>query len=229
MKTHILHLCLLLALFILMQSSSCSNKNKNEEETVCTPQNTVLVPQDLKDRFFFKVGTYWIYQNIQTNETDSLWVWVSYQESISVNDEHYGYIKDKCYEQFATSIMSELYKSSSRYTSYSISIYPKKEDGGELFGLEESTPLNNFGAIYRLENRGGQYENQEGVEITMLDTLLTQNNIVYKNVLHLKYPTGQQTNDYLDDMYYAKNIGLVKFHRFTDTSNWELIRSHIVQ
>lgn len=135
MKTHTLHFFLFLELLILIQSSSCSNKNKNEEETVCTTQNTVLVPQDLKDRFFFKEGTYWIYKNIASNETDSLWVVLGNVETISVDNKNYGYIKNKCYERFVTTVKNKQFNNDLYYNVYAIIIHPKEGIGGaELFG-----------------------------------------------------------------------------------------------
>jgi hypothetical protein len=206
---------------------SC-DRNK-QEETVCSAANTVLIPQDLKDRFFFKEGTYWIYQNIQTNETDSVWVWKFYNENVSADKYENNGINNKCYETIGTSLKSIMFVNKSRYTSYQTTFYPKKSTGEEVFGLDESTPLNNYTAIYRIEIRGNKYENQDGAEILMLDSLTTGTKIVFKDILRLKYPVGFQTQDYMDDMHYAKNIGLVKFHRFTDNSNWELIRYNIIQ
>lgn len=222
----------LTTLFIILNVGFCSScKDKDEPETNCTPDNTVLVPQDMKDRFFFKVGTYWIYKNLQTNETDSIWVWISYNNPLSVNREDFGFIKDKCYETFTTNTMSKKIPNNSNYNRWGIDIYPKegKKLTNELFGLEDATSLTNYFPNYRIEVRGGVYENQSGSEITMLDSITTQDNIVYKDVLWLKYQAGILTRDYLDDMHYAKNIGLVKFHRFTDTSDWELIRYKIIQ
>ena len=31
----------------------------------CDSVNTVLIPEDMKARFYFKEGTYWIYENIE--------------------------------------------------------------------------------------------------------------------------------------------------------------------
>jgi hypothetical protein len=69
-----------------------------------------------------------------------------------------------------------------------------------------------------------------GEIITNMDSTVTEEGICYKDILRLHYPPpGSQTYDYLLDMYYAKNIGLVKFHRRTDNSHWELVRYHINQ
>jgi hypothetical protein len=209
---------------------SCDERNK-QEETVCTSANTVLVPQDLKDRFFFKEGTYWIYQNIQTNETDSVWVFNSTNNTSAVDTKIFGDGYNKCYEVFDIKTKSAKFQDAHYYSRLGISLHPIKEmnSNKELFGLSEGTPLNNYTAIYRLEVRGNKYENQDGAEILMLDSINTLTGLIFKDILRLKYPAGFQTQDYMDDMHYAKNVGLVKFHRFTDNSNWELIRYNIIQ
>ncbi len=227
MNTSILNLS---TLFVILNTGFCSScKDKNEPETVCTSANTVPVPQDMKDRFFFKEGTYWIYKNLATNKTDSLWVIANTMESINVDDDDYGFIKNKCYERFVSTIKSDFQATDSYHNVYAIIIHPKKgQPDSELFGLEDfNLPLDRL--AYRIENRGGQYENQMGAEIELTDSLVTADNIVYKDILHLYYPTGTSTYDYLRDMYYAKNKGLVKFKRNTDNSEWELIRYNIIQ
>jgi hypothetical protein len=227
MKSILTHLSIITFSIVLC---SCDSNNK-QEETVCSAANTVLVPQDLKDRFFFKVGTYWIYKNLQTNETDSIWVFNSTNNTSPVDRKIFGDGYNKCYQVFDLKTKSIKFSSAYYYTRLGISLHPPNvmNTNNELFGIGEGTPLNNYTAIYRIEIRGNKYENQDGAEILMLDSLTTGTNIVFKDILRLKYPAGFQTQDYMDDMHYAKNIGLVKFHRFTDNTNWELIRYNIIQ
>lgn len=80
----------------------------------------------------------------------------------------------------------------------------------------------------RIAVRGIKYETQTDAEVLFEDSILTEENLKYKNILNLKYPSTN-TNDIYSDMYYAKNIGLVKFVRSNDNSTWELIRYKINQ
>src|SRR5690606_10575757 len=59
---------------------------------------TAYFPQDAKDRFFFKKGTWWVYQNITTKELDSVWVSKANWSYVSADNMRDGYIKNKCYE-----------------------------------------------------------------------------------------------------------------------------------
>lgn len=68
-----------------------------------------------------------------------------------------------------------------------------------------------------------------GAEIEIADSMRLTSSILYKDVLHIYYPQGISTYDYLIDMYYAKNTGLIRFKKNKDNSQWELIRSLIIQ
>ncbi len=61
-----------------------------------------------------------------------------------------------------------------------------------------------------------------------MDSIANVSNINYKNILNIYYPNGT-SRDIYSNMYYAKNIGLVKFVRSNDNSTWELIRYKIYQ
>ena len=64
------HYILLLPIIIFFSASNC-NREKNLK---CTYDNTVKLPPHALDYFYFKVGTWWVYECEQTGERDSLWV-----------------------------------------------------------------------------------------------------------------------------------------------------------
>ena len=196
----------------------------------CSNANSVFVPQDMKDRFYFKDGTYWIYININTNETDSMWVWKSSNAVSCVDSKVYGNGFSKCYESFNYRVKNlAAINGDKYYTNIGINVSPVKgTSNSELFGISDFY-LKDQIESYRVDNRGGVYENQMGEIMVMMDSVVVQNNLVYRNVFRLFYPPGARTYDYLLDTYYAKNIGLVKFNRRVDSTEWELIRYHIVQ
>jgi hypothetical protein len=98
----------------------------------------------------------------------------------------------------------------------------------ELFGVSEISPVTNYRAQFRIESRGGVYENQSGFEINFIDSINLSTNLFFKNVLNLNYPSGN-SNDMYNEILYAKNIGIIKFEKSTDNSIWELIRYKINQ
>lgn len=199
-------------------------------KVTCDSSNTVLIPQDMKARFYFKEGTYWIYKNIATGETDSMWVWDGENSIVSVNPKWYTKGLNKCYESFSYLVKNKKYNINSYYSGIGITIHPN--DGlkrlDEFFEIVETSPLNNFRGDFRISVRGVQYETQSEAEIKFIDSLITFEGGNYKNILMLKYP-NPNTNDINNEMHYAKNIGLVKFTRSADNSTWELIRYKINQ
>lgn len=204
--------------------------NKQSTVTTCDSANTVLIPADMKARFYFKVRTYWVYKNITTSEMDSMWVWGGENVINSVNPKWYITGLNKCYETFSYIVKNNTYNNNNYYSSIGITIHP--EDGigklNELFSITETSPLNNFRGDFRLAIRGNKYETQTDAEVLFEDSIITNENLVFKNILNLKYPFPN-TVDIYSDMYYAKNIGLVKFVRSNDNSTWELIRYNVNQ
>jgi hypothetical protein len=196
----------------------------------CDSNNTVLIPEDMKARFYFKEGTYWIYKNIATGETDSMWVWKSSNEINPTNPKISQKGLDKCYEWFSYQIRNKIYFNTNYYTNIGISLYPRDglDNSKELFGLGEISPVTNFRPQFRIEIIGSIYENQSGFEINFVDSISLSTNLFFKNVLNLNFPNGN-SNDMYNQIYYAKKIGLVKFERGTDNSVWELIRYKINQ
>jgi hypothetical protein len=184
----------------------------------------------MKARFYFKEGTYWIYKNIETGELDSMWVW-SGENSISrVNPKWYTKGLNKCYETFSYLVKNKNYNNNSYYSGIGVIIHPtdgfKRLD--ELFEITETSPLNNFRGDYRIASRGNQYETQSEAEIIIIDSLVSTQGNIFKDIVQLEYPNGN-TNDINSKMFYAKNIGLIKFERSSDKSIWELIRYKINQ
>lgn len=230
------HLIVLSVAFVsLMQLSSCFLKNKEkDEETVCTPQNTAYFPQDAKDRFFFKTGTWWVYQNITTKELDSVWVSNANWSYVSSDNMEDGYIKNKCYETGIVEIYSlrngEITFLTQRMFSY-LGAKPNINPSQEHNTLYESNPNFNYRPIYRFNITGGQYEtpNQINAEIVFIDSI-TINNKQYMDVLYYSYLSNiPPPYEYIKDAYYAKNSGAIKYTRSDDNTQWELIRSHINQ
>ena len=224
---------LLLLLFTNMQCGKTPPPDTNEQITAitCDSANTVLIPADMKSRFYFKEGTYWIYKNIDNGEIDSMWVWYSDIRINPTSKKIFAYGWEKCYESFDIRIKNKsYYKNDEYYTNYGISLHPNdgKDLNKELFEIMEISPINGYRGDFRIALRGNKYETQTDAEVLFEDSIITNENLVFKNILNLKYPFPN-TVDIYSNMYYAKNIGLVKFVRSTDNSTWELISYKVNQ
>lgn len=194
MKTR--HIIILLAL-ISLQQCQCKKNDSITPALQCTSSNSVLVPQDMKDRFYFKDGTYWVYKNINTNALDSMWVWQSTISTSPVEPKIYGTGFNKCYESFYFKIKNPTtVNGDNYYSSITLTIFPTKgQSDSELFGIQDCLLAISPAVSYRIINRGGVYENDIGETMSMIDSIITGDNIVFKNILRLYYPTGVQTND----------------------------------
>lgn len=89
MKNKLLSLFLILFTFFIV---ACS-KDKIE----CSSTNTVNIPQVMKDFFFYKEGTWWVYKNVKDNTFDSMWVRQSSSNAYRGESDGFGNI-NKCYE-----------------------------------------------------------------------------------------------------------------------------------
>lgn len=122
----ILYNILLISLAVMLCSlSNCKKGNQDNKggiETVCNSANTAYFPQDAKDRFFFKAGTWWVYENIDTKERDSIWVKSAECHSWSADGKEGGYIKNKCYESCRMEIFSLKDNASTHLAQRSFSI-----------------------------------------------------------------------------------------------------------
>ncbi len=231
MKTKIT-LKIMLLLMVALTNIQCSktppDTNKQNNIT-CDSANTVLIPADMKARFYFKEGTYWIYKNIDNGEIDSMWVSKSGNDINPTNPKISQTGLNKCYEGFGLFVKNNEFINSDQYF-YTLSIESYPKDGlnlnNELYNLVEVSARNNYLGNVLLNNKGGIYEKYDS-DIHFIDTITIQTKL-YTNVLNLNYPNST-SHGLFSDAYYVKNIGLVKFVRSNDNSIWELIRYKINQ
>jgi hypothetical protein len=83
-----LFLFIFLIILTALNIQCCKPPTDNIPSTVvvnCDSNNTVLIPEDMKARFYFKEGTYWIYKNISSGEIDSMWAWLSQNKIEPIN------------------------------------------------------------------------------------------------------------------------------------------------
>jgi hypothetical protein len=217
MRKLVLQITILITSLIVICGSSC----KKEKETVCSNENTVSLPKDLVERFFFKDSSYWVYKDSVLGDLDSIWVKSS---SVSINkleliDEN---SKGKCAES------GTYYFKSSFAEEYNIQIGPLPSKLGteykdELFQV--NIQRGNYLVLFaRMKN--SQFHNI-GNEYGVIDTIpsLLVNGITYSDVLRKTNKSSMHPDLYYTS-YYVRNIGLIKFIR-NDKSVWELIRYKI--
>jgi hypothetical protein len=189
MKLKLIIFLLILITILNIQCSKTPPSSNNTPTITCDSANTVLIPADMKARFYFKEGTYWIYKNIYNGELDSMWVWLSQNKIEPTNPKISQKGLDKCYEWFSLQTRSKSF-SSNYYSNIGTGSRPKDENNrnDEQFYISELSPLNNFRGNFRIEIRGNLYETQTDAEVLFEDSVITEENLVFKNILNLKYP-----------------------------------------
>lgn len=189
--------------------------DNNSIPTDCSPENTILFPQDAIDRFWFTKGSWWIYTDVDTEtKFDTVTVINTYQKSSSKAEN--GHYKNKCYTtqglgtenskgQILTSFFDFIGQDDVLYNQERF-INQIESSDGHVF-------------ITRFRFHGNSYDSIQGSKIEILSEYSIGNE-VYKDVLHLKYDTFNQL-EFLDDAYWVKGIGLLKFTDRNQTT-WRL-------
>jgi hypothetical protein len=198
--------------------SNCKEDNQGDDKTVCTPQNTVFIPQDMKDRFYFNTGTWWVYKNVSNNDYDTL---VLKTENYGINPvpkKIYGEGFSKCYEGYSYNVISQRYGIVNVTLSVNL---PTRGDNtkGEIFVNRELFTTKDYitSSLSRFRWVGELLD----TNINKIDSLLI-NVKMYNDILHYRYLQDYEASDYLMEAWYANKIGMVKMKR-NDGSIWELI------
>ncbi|MHB1277623.1 MAG: hypothetical protein ACYC1Q_04430 [Bacteroidia bacterium] len=205
---------------------SCGTPDTPDYE--CTPDITVPFPQDALDRFYFKTGTWWVYEEINNpGMEDSVWVENSYATSEIADPKDYGRTKTKkCYDYHHIEIRSDQFGLLA--CNFRIGAVVEGFDyDSEFFEVTKTGEMANniTTCIVSLDGNTYRTENCNKNLVSFEDSLVVKGNL-FTNALKITKDKGVM--DFLDAAYYVRNVGLVKYKR-SDSSEWELIRYSIIQ
>lgn len=226
-------LLLFLTCLLLISLQGC--RNKDEPEYECTSDITVFIPKVADSLFFFKEGTYWIYQREDSLYEDSVWVSGEVTKNHPVDHELYPEVRTKkCYEFRSVMLTSKeafLFEKSEfvvqRYEPINGTDYSK-----EVFFINEniifSDPTDKAQKS-RVIFVGNNLARNNGYDdtATWLNSY-SHGNITYNSVIHLKNRLYSMDKDYAVEVYYASGVGMIRFKDKHD-SWWNLIRYKIIQ
>lgn len=211
-------------IWLITNAADCGNKG-NPTPVTCTEENTVKFPQDALDRFYFKEGSYWVYTDSVTHiQYDSVWVYLhTWGASSKKEDGHYG---NKCYE------FGYLLKKTLSGLHYNLDFNPLLSIEDQLLDYTKERfriailDINSGTAsLTRFFFNGNNYDTRFTGEVSFQDSVKV-NSTMYKDILKLHYPA--QHRDFLNDGYWAKNVGLIKYTDLNGTV-WELTNYHVIQ
>jgi hypothetical protein len=195
-----------------------------EDPVVPTNRDTFFIPSNLKSFYNFKVGSRWVYQRIDTNATVLDTARTVRVIHTFVNNELLPFVWEKL------NVVTEhtYYKSSPASVSPHLSVSTGNTDGatdrismtsqGLLFKANYyffSVPLDSVSMAEKSSIAG---------KTTLLDTNnVTINGNNFKNVVHLKHGL----RGFFNEIWMAKEIGLIKYFNQDDSTTWELKNYHI--
>lgn len=245
-KRKIVHIPLIVLASLLTLASNCKKDKKKDPVTIEYKLG------DCKNYMYFKVGTYWVYQNDVTNEIDSQWVSFStIDQSTQHGDEDYSKHITLIQETLWTFIASNFVDGWGRqnkfeiYTSgQNVNAYPYPTSAYQFEKSKKNSSSSHSNTVYYQPLNLCPKKNC----FYYYDTTLTNyslNGFTYDTVRVFRVngdAVFQESNQLTigggkSDYYYAKNIGLIKvFHDSYHTDNktpykqsWNLIRKNIIQ
>ena len=187
--------------------------------TNCKKTKTYTISQMMKDYFAFQKGSYWIYKNDSTGTLDSTYV----------NSYSHVY-KDETYENVQREFISMSYVSS--FLCFSTIGYVSCQ-GPDYYGVSSFLylPQGEIQGGLDVAFYAGWPENTKVIPNCITGGIFYYkaipsemiNNIEYKDILYSDLqaadtsPTNQ--NFALKRIYFAKNIGIIKFYEMTRTYN----------
>ena len=212
----------LVALFLL----TCK---KDDSNLVCSDANTIKPPKDALDYFYFKEGTWWLYQEDSTGLTDSVWVSHSTmnQENLTASKRACNCGHGSCTQHAIVTFSNRAHNANTDKPLNGIGIRSSFTLG--LSDISEGSDFCFLGSGFRwwYKNYKAQSPTDQGAILENLDSIVVKGKI-FKDIIHHYYPIQTNIPDWLHEAWYARNIYLVKYRKY-DGTNWSLIDYHIVK
>ncbi|MFA9213374.1 MAG: hypothetical protein ACEQSR_05950 [Candidatus Methylacidiphilales bacterium] len=198
--------------------------NGCKEKFECSSNNEVPIPQIMKDYFYYKQGTWWVYKNVKNNTYDSMWVWQRSSNYYQGNGgEGFGRT-DKCYERIVMSIDQRGGDSVSKFSMWNLSNFVVNNNnrfGFGVFGRNISTTANWDLDLFFTNIELEKYNPVRQISSVYKESESVQN----KNYNNLIEVVGSNQVHY---WLFSKHIGLIKYVDL-DSNQWELVKYNVSQ
>ena len=210
-------------LFIIALSAACNKE---------TPY--YKISDEMKQYFVYQPGSFWIFTNDSTNETDSMYVIraVYSTQGVADNDGRHQYSFDMITQTFQSKLFSESEIGYLCAGPNTLKVSTKLSDTNAI-----AEPLTYFPGwkpdtkIIQSQCIGGL------VYLQQFLPSITINNITYTNIIRTKIQSLDSTASYpyfyFRDIFFAKNVGIIKLieesRYFNVHRSWSLSRYQVVQ
>lgn len=207
MKTIVIILLGPLVYFI----SSC------KEDFECKNENTVPIPQFMKDFFYYKQGTWWVYKNIKTNTYDSMWLSQNSTHNSRGGDGDFG-SKDKCYDY---TMMGIDHIGKAGFMKWDLASAIVDNNNRFCFTIYGQNPVTTVNWGLTLFFTNNILETSGSHPSVYKDSIVIQNKR-YKDLIEVK------GSGHIIYWLFAKEAGLIKYID-ADSNQWELFNHVSVQ
>lgn len=212
----------LIGILLLIVSSIAFSSCKEKFE--CNANNNVPIPQIMKDYFYYKEGTWWVYKNIKNNTYDSMWVSQSSSNNYrGEGGEGFG-SNDKCYERIVMGIEQSGSDSVSKFSMWDLSNFVLNNSNRFAFGVfgrDISTTAEWDLNLFFTNNQLDTFNSVRNISSVLKDSATLQHK-TFKNVIEVS------GSNYIHYWLFSKHTGLIKYID-RDSNQWELIKYNINQ
>jgi hypothetical protein len=216
----------ILATGLLSLGSSCKDKNNKsyceENPTKCSDI------QGAKDYFLFKEGSWWVYQEENSLDKDSVYVteYSNDPNSYDFDMRVYSVYQDYSYHLYPFYAGgSQLCNASGNIHSTCLSIKRSKYKPGDALGEATCFMWKNYqGQVAYVPNSA--FENNQITVAAIMSTFAVQG-VVFNDVVKIHelntFIEGRQPTNH----YFAKGVGLIRKELLDSNQVWNLVSYHI--
>ncbi len=218
---------LLLFTFVLLSVASCK---KDPPTSYCSENPGACVDvRDVKDYFYFKIGSYWVYEEQTSGERDSIYVieTVNDENSVLFSTTKRSTYDGYDYRYWTTGVTSSVKNNVARKSERTTRVVSSKFKSGDFVAEATCFLFYPTKGMWTYSNGGGYigYDNKLEVKDLFANfDVLDQNflDVVMVGEEHTVIEESQPTVH-----YYSPKIGLVKKELLTDNEVWNLVKYHI--
>ncbi len=201
---------------------TCKHDPPPEPPAVCQYDSSV---EEMKKWYYFKTGTWWVYQEQTTGELDTITVYHDWEGTNGDGTEGFEWYGNSSYDGFN-------YKHRFN-SSYSIHCLTAEECTCHKVERSKTMPGNFVGAgkifLYPLIEGNYTASGTGWCTLEVLHDSLALSENTYNNVAEWDIPDDDSEENVHTKYWIGENAGIIRWQNLETNSDWLLIGSNIIQ